>query len=131
MTPEHAETPVTDPQADPRGVKFVAGTSPKVLAWLRDYLGIEHAEDVARVGINLEVGQAATVDVVMFLRSGALAELPAEVIGTVNVEPTEEQLAAAAFAVERGFGFGRKQATMIARAVLKAAEPAPDQHPRP
>lgn len=127
----HAETPVTDPQADPRGVKFVAGASPKVLAWLRDYLGIDHAEDVARVQINLEVGQAATVDVVMFLRSNALAELPAEVIGTVNVEPTDDQLAAAAFAIERRFNVGVKQAREMARVVLKAAEPAPDQHPRP
>jgi hypothetical protein len=127
----HVPPDVPTPPADPRGVKFVAGSNPKVLQWLHEFLGITHPEDVARVQINLEIGSAATVDVKMFLRSNALAELPREVLGTVNIDPTDDQLAAATFAVERAAGVRYDQARAIALAVLKAADPAPEQHPRP
>jgi len=136
MTPEPDLTHVppdvpTDPPPDPRGVKFVAGTSEAVRVWLRDFLGIHEPNDVARVQINLEVGKAATVDVEMFLRSNALAALPPEVIGDVSIEPTPEQLEAATWVISRMIGARHPDAQRIAAEVLKAAAPGPEQQPRP
>lgn len=140
MTPDdltHVPPDVTDPGApttpppDPRGVKFVAGTSEAVRIWMRDFLGIHQPNDVARVVINLEVGKAATVDVEMFLRSNALAALPTDAIGDVSIEPTPEQLEAATWAVSRLTGIRHADAQTLAAEVLKAAAPGPEQHPRP
>lgn len=116
------------PTPDVRGVKFIAGASPTVHQWMRDYLKVD-PDDVAEVVVTLRVAEPAYADVKLFLRSGALAAMPAA--DTVELEPTEDQVGAAAWAIGQASDrhLPPDVLTRLARAALKAAAPGPEQRP--
>lgn len=115
------------PNPDPRGKKFIAGNSPAVIDWLRDQLGITHPEDVSEVVVTLRVAEAATAEVTLFLRDGALARLPE--VSVTHWHPNPDQLAAAAYALKQRLPVSQvltpAELEAVVGDVLRAAAPGP------